>query len=419
MDCSVVIPALNERENLEPLLEGLREVLQELIPDWEIVVVDGGSADGTVELARRLGARVVFQVEPGYGGALKAGFEAARGETVVTMDADCSHDPSLIKTLWAFRDKADILIASRYVPGGRADMSLGRTLLSKVLNVTFSRLLDLPVKDLSSGFRLYRRSTLDVLPFKSRDFDVLEEILIHAYAEGFTIREIPFHYRPRRYGRSHVKLVRFARSYLFTLLRMWQLRHSVFSADHAQRAFHSWNPIERAWHRRRLELLRWAMPLREGVLNMGCGSNLLAHELADWVGLETSIKRLRLVARSHGKVVLSAPGALPFPDESFRGLVCAGILEHWPKSPQAIQEFLRVLRPGGLLCLAVPDLGRWQWRLLEWLHKRVFPEVYGQKLTTGYTSQEILGYLEEAGAEVVGIRWIYGAEAVLAARKRS
>ncbi|MFQ6672700.1 MAG: glycosyltransferase, partial [Candidatus Tectimicrobiota bacterium] len=293
MDCSIVIPALNERDNLEPLLQALKGVLDGLVPTWEVVVVDGGSTDGTVELARRMGARVVFQTEPGYGGALKAGFETARGQVVITMDADCSHDPAVVRELWAHRTEADLLIASRYVPGGRAEMSLGRLVLSRVLNVSFAWLLALPVKDLSSGFRLYHRSTLERLPFKSRDFDVLEEILIHAYADGFTVREVPFHYRPRVHGRSHVKLARFARSYLVTLLRMWQLRHSIFSADHPERAIRSWVPLQRAWHRRRLSLLRWGMPIRDGVLNLGCGSNLLAEELRDWVGVETSLKRLR------------------------------------------------------------------------------------------------------------------------------
>ena len=84
MECSIIIPALNERDNLGPLLQGLKGVLDGLVPTWEVVVIDGGSTDGTVELARRMGAKVIFQTDPGYGGALKAGFEAARDDPQAT-----------------------------------------------------------------------------------------------------------------------------------------------------------------------------------------------------------------------------------------------------------------------------------------------------------------------------------------------
>jgi dolichol-phosphate mannosyltransferase len=409
---------LNERDNLEPLLQALKRVMNGLVPSWEIVVVDGGSTDGTVELARRMDARVVFQTEPGYGGALKAGFEAARGQLVVTMDADCSHDPDFVKEFWARREEADLLIASRYVPGGRADMSAGRLFLSRVLNVSFAWLLALPVKDLSSGFRLYKRETLDKLPFKSRDFDVLEEILIHAYAEGFRVLEVPFHYKPRRHGHSHVKLARFARSYMVTLIRMWQLRHSIFSADHPERALRSWLPLQRAWHRRRLALLEWGMPLHQGVLNLGCGSNLLADNLTYWVGVETKLKRLRRLARTHAQLVQASPEALPFADGAFEGLVCAGVLEHWPERADTAAELLRVVRQGGRICVSVPDSSRRRWRLAEWVHRTFFPDVYGAKMTSQYTTQGLVESLEAAGAEVLEVKMVYGAEAVVTARKR-
>ncbi len=84
MECSIIIPALNDRDNLEPPLQGLKGVLDSLVPTWEVVVVDGGSTDGTVELARRMGAKVIFQTDLGFGGALKAGFEAARDDPQVT-----------------------------------------------------------------------------------------------------------------------------------------------------------------------------------------------------------------------------------------------------------------------------------------------------------------------------------------------
>ncbi|MEI8190333.1 MAG: glycosyltransferase family 2 protein, partial [candidate division NC10 bacterium] len=140
-DLAIVIPAWNERENLELLLPALRETLDGLRASWEIIVVDGGSSDGTAEAAVRRGARVVQQEALGYGGALLAGFAATSAPWVITMDADCSHRPIFIEEFWRRRSEAEVLIASRYVAGGRADMGIFRRLLSHVLNRTYARAL--------------------------------------------------------------------------------------------------------------------------------------------------------------------------------------------------------------------------------------------------------------------------------------
>ncbi len=226
-DLSIVIPAMNERDNLELLLPALKEVVAAMGINAEIIVADGGSVDGTREMATSRGALVVAQVERGYGGALLAGFAASRAAYVATMDADLSHRPVVLEELWNHRNEGEVVIASRYVPGGRAEVGPLRRLLSRILNVTYSRVLSLPVKDLSSGFRLYRRNVLRGLPIRSRDFDVLEEILIRIHSEGWQIFEVPFRYMSRGAGKSHVRLLKFGWAYLRTLIRMWQLRNSV------------------------------------------------------------------------------------------------------------------------------------------------------------------------------------------------
>lgn len=228
---SVIIPALNEAENLRSLLPALREALAGLGVPTEIIVADGSSGDPTPAVAEAEGARLVTQVAWGYGGALRAGFAAARGDYLLTMDGDWSHEPEVVRALWAARSKADILIASRFIPGGQAEMGWVRGALSRVLNTTYRRILDLPVRDLSSGFRLYRRQILAEIAPQATDFDVLQEILVKAVGCGFTVGEVPFCYRPRSAGRSHVRLLRFAAVYVRTLWRMWRLRNSVASAD--------------------------------------------------------------------------------------------------------------------------------------------------------------------------------------------
>src|SRR5881628_1033222 len=159
-ELAIVIPAWNERENIELLLPALKELIADLGLTAEVIVADGGSRDGTAEAAQRRGARVVVQREPGYGSALLAGFAATSAPYIVTMDADLSHRPVFLEEFWRRRDEAEVLIASRYVPGGRADMSRFRRLLSHILNFTYSRVLSFPLRDLSSGFRMYHRDVL-------------------------------------------------------------------------------------------------------------------------------------------------------------------------------------------------------------------------------------------------------------------
>src|SRR5713226_5543028 len=248
---SLILPALNEAQNLDRVIPELKKALTALGPTNEIIVVDGGSTDGTQEIVRKHEVRLVSQKLPGFGGAYHAGFDQARGEYVLTLDADGSHDPAFLSDLWKARGEGDVVIASRYVPGGSAEMPAWRRLLSRILNVTFRRGLSLPVHDLSSGFRLYHRPVLRDLELKATDFDVLEEILIRALAAGYRVHEVPFRYRARVAGHSHAKLLKFAVSYLRTFVAMWRLRNSIASSDYDARAYDSIIPLQRYWQRGR------------------------------------------------------------------------------------------------------------------------------------------------------------------------
>src|SRR5512140_1913077 len=122
LDLSIIIPALNEAGNIGPLVARCRAAIARLEVTAEILVVDGGSSDATVREAEAAGGRVMLQEGRGYGGALRTGFGAARGRHIQTMDSDLSHEPEVIESLWKARDQADVVIASRYVAGGGADM---------------------------------------------------------------------------------------------------------------------------------------------------------------------------------------------------------------------------------------------------------------------------------------------------------
>jgi dolichol-phosphate mannosyltransferase len=225
-ELTVIIPVKNEGGNIGSLLENLRKVLGELRVSYEIIVIDGNSDDDTVSQARRYADRLIVQKEPGYGNALTEGFAQAGGEYILTMDGDLSHPAEFIRSMYHNRKGADLVIASRYIPGGKAEMPAWRKMLSRILNVSFSKLLSLPIKDISSGFRLYRSLILHELELKNGDFSILEEIAIKMWNRGDRIIEIPFAYRPRRHGCSKAKLLAFGKSYLVTAYVMWRLKLS-------------------------------------------------------------------------------------------------------------------------------------------------------------------------------------------------
>ena len=213
---SIIIPALDEGENLAIILPQLRDVVRSLDITCEILIVTSDADPRTRSAAAAANAVVIEQIEPGYGGALVEGFARSRGEYVLTMDADASHRPGFVENLWKSRHQAEVSIASRYVPGGRARMSAGRYALSRVLNWVFSVGLDVPILDLSSGFRLYKGDVLRRQTYTARDFDILQQILVTAYAEGWRLQEVPFTYEPREHGSSHGRVLRVGRACLAT-----------------------------------------------------------------------------------------------------------------------------------------------------------------------------------------------------------
>jgi dolichol-phosphate mannosyltransferase len=416
-ELAIVIPAWNERENLELLLPALKEVLAELGLTAEIVVADGGSRDGTREAAERRGARVVLQQEQGYGGALLAGFAATTAPYIVTMDADLSHRPMFLEEFWKRRDEAELFIASRYVAGGRADMGWFRRLLSRILNRTYRRALSLPLHDLSSGFRMYRRDVLAGLALQARDFDVLEEILIRVHTEGWQIVEVPFHYMSRGSGRSHARLFKFGWALLKTLIRMWQLRNSVASADYDFRAFDSPIWLQRYWQRTRHRIILGYLEGREGILDIGCGSSRIILDLPAAVGMDILQRKLRWLRPRHARLVRGSCDRLPFRDGSFAAVINSEVIEHVPDAPEVWTEMWRVLRPGGTLILGTPDYGRWLWWALEWIYGVVLPGAYAKEHITHFTSEELARRLRAAGYEVLDCRYVGFCEMIFKARK--
>jgi dolichol-phosphate mannosyltransferase len=207
----VVIPTYEERDNLEPVLSRLHAA----VPTADVLIVDDASPDGTGELADALAAAdprisVLHRAgKAGLGAAYLAGFAAAlRGEYqfVVEMDADGSHPPEDLPALLAALDDADVVIGSRYVPGGVVrNWPMHRELISRGGNLYSRIALGVPIKDITAGYRAFRRQVLEELDLdevSSQGYCFQIDMAWRAVQAGFRVREVPITFTERERGRS-------------------------------------------------------------------------------------------------------------------------------------------------------------------------------------------------------------------------
>ena len=410
-ELSIVLPAINEADNLSSLLPRLHDVARS-IGSYEIIVVDGGSTDDTPQRATMHGAKVHFQKERGYGMALKEAFALAQGTYIVTMDADYSHDPYFIRDLYAAREKAAVVIASRYVPGGSSEVSGFRSVLSRILNTAFRKVLAIPLQDMSSGYRLYRRRALEEISITSRHFDALEEILIKMVGMGHAVVEVPFVYKARGAGVSKARVLKFGIRLAQTLHKLWQLRNGCDWCDYDHRAYDSSHLLQRYWQRKRHEIIMgWHKPGGR-VLDIGCGSSRILESVPGMVGLDVSIQKLRFMGRRGCIVLKGSVYTLPFPDGAFEEVIFSQVIEHIPPKPQIMSEIRRVMKPGGRLIIGTPDYGRMFWVILEEFYNALKPEAYAHEHIAHYTLGSMRKLLADNGFQHLRSRYVGGGELV-------
>jgi len=413
---SVVIPAIDEGETIGGLIGRVKQVVERITESHEIIVVDGGSRDRTVQAALAVGARVVQQRGKGYGGALRTGFREARGEYVFTMDADLSHEPEFFLRMWELREQLDVVIASRYIPGASAEMSPFRFLLSSLLNAVYGAFLSLGIRDLSSGFRMYRKIALDSIVFEGEDFDTLQEILLKLHCQGWRVGEVPFHYHVRRSGKSHARVLKFALAYLKTLFKMWHFRNSIQCADYETRAFYSRIFLQRYWQRKRHKIVLDFARAEGRFCDVGCGSSKIIMDLPAAVGVDLSFRKLRYLRRTNKRLVQASLFKLPFPDGSFDCVICSEVIEHIPLEG-ALEALKRILSPGGILVLGTPDYDKRTWRIIEKIYGWIHPGGYAHEHITHYTYASLKEALEKIGFEILQNTYICNSELIFQARR--
>ncbi len=209
----VIIPTYNERQNIEGMLERIGKYA----PDVDVLVVDDDSPDRTWELVAKAAAEngqlhlLHRKGQRGLGTAYVAGFKYALEngyQTVVGMDADFSHDPKEIPKLVKATETFDLAQGSRYIGGVRVlDWPLRRLILSTWANIYAKLVTGLPLRDITSGYRCYRREVLesiDLSQIKSNGYVFLIEMSFKAWCKGFRLGEVPIIFQERRQGQSKI-----------------------------------------------------------------------------------------------------------------------------------------------------------------------------------------------------------------------
>jgi dolichol-phosphate mannosyltransferase len=230
----ICLPTYDERENLGPIVQAIHAV----VPQVDVLVIDDDSPDGTGRLADELAGRdprVKALHRPGkqgLGRAYLAGFAWAleRGYgLVLEMDADFSHDPCHLPALLAAARTADVVLGSRYVPGGRTvSWGLGRKAISRGGSLYARKILGIPVRDLTGGFKCFRREVLEALELgtvASTGYAFQIELTFRALKRGFRVAEVPIVFADRRVGRSKM-----SRGIVLEAMRnVWAMRFSEFA----------------------------------------------------------------------------------------------------------------------------------------------------------------------------------------------
>ncbi|HTU15557.1 MAG TPA: polyprenol monophosphomannose synthase [Solirubrobacterales bacterium] len=208
----VLLPTYNEADNIGPMVEALKPKLS---GGDRILVVDDNSPDGTGRLADELAAAddtvVVLhrREKEGLGPAYLAGFKVALdggAELIVQMDADFSHDPAYLPRLIAGAETADLVIGSRYVPGGGiTEWGQVRRLLSRGGSVYSRAVLGVDIRDMTGGFKCFRRKVLETIPFSeiaASGYSFQVEMTYRVIRAGFDVMEVPITFRERQAGAS-------------------------------------------------------------------------------------------------------------------------------------------------------------------------------------------------------------------------
>jgi glycosyltransferase involved in cell wall biosynthesis len=200
---SVIIPTLNEAGNIRELLATIEK---ELAYPKEIIVVDGNSTDGTLEIVKDSNCRLIIEPRRGYGVALRVGMKHAKGDVVIMVDGDGTYELRHVNRLLArmIETDAEMCLATRMYDPNKA-MGLMNFIGNKIITCCFNMLYKQTLSDTQSGFRAISHSAIEKVDFQETDMAFATEMLIKFAKKGFKMVEVPSSYKTRKYGKTKLR----------------------------------------------------------------------------------------------------------------------------------------------------------------------------------------------------------------------
>ena len=229
MSLSVILPCYQEEENLKILLPNISSILKKMNVNHEIIVVDTIDLNNVCKEICEQNETLYVNRENSntYGDAIRTGIRKAKCDYIVIMDADGSHNPKYIESMYdTILSGYDLVIGSRYIKGGQTNNNLILKLMSYILNLTYRIIFRLNINDISNSFKIYKRVQLQSVNTSCNNFDIVEEILIRLKVKynSLKIKEVPIEFNKRKYGKSKRNLFSFILSYINTIFKLYKIK---------------------------------------------------------------------------------------------------------------------------------------------------------------------------------------------------
>lgn len=224
-DISINLPSYKEYDNLKILIPKIILIIEKLKFSFEINIIDTiDHMDSTINISRDYKNINYYNREfsNSFGDAYRTAIKNSKGIYSVFMDADGSHSPEFLKEMLKNIGEYDVIIASRYIKGGKTENSQFLIFMSRTLNYIYSKTLKINCKDVSNSFKVYKTSQLKSLDLVCDNFDIIEEILykLSKYNKSLSIKEIPYYFRKRLHGQTKRKLLLFIITFIVTLFKL-------------------------------------------------------------------------------------------------------------------------------------------------------------------------------------------------------
>jgi len=229
MSISTILLAKNEAENLKKMLPILKEILNKIQEEYEILVIDSNSQDNTKAICEENMVNYIPNEceRRTYAGAFKTGIKYAKYAKFLILDCDFSHDPNMIPEINnKFNEGNDVVIGSRYVKGGKTNDYVISKIMSRTLNLIYRILFQIKPKDISTSFRIYDTKQLKAINIESEHFEIQEEIIFKLIQNNKNIKiaEVPIYFNKRLYGESKREMIPFVKAYIKSLIKLIKIR---------------------------------------------------------------------------------------------------------------------------------------------------------------------------------------------------